>query len=348
MIVFAGCMSGCDPLTYGQTTLLEPDQAPMAERGALSVDNRFFVASGNQILELLPQPDGSHQTQVVHQRDDCAFSGMAANGSKIYAACTCLGSAMELNGQSMGMPGGMPGGMPAWSDLIRIDLQRAPTDPNFIATTQLGDDKLYPNGMAVDDRGDIYITNTFAVIFQMLSLFPPEMVDAITRVRITDEENFTITKRTALPSTMGGLTPNGIQIKGDRLWFVSMNVLYKARIGYYGLYDLGVVYTTDIMHMFDDFAILPGNVVAITEFNTMATMLATFFPDAGPPASDPSQLTFVSTGPGPYAWFSGEVVRRHILPGIIPSSATAVEDTAGPALYVTDFFQGGLYRVPLD
>lgn len=334
LIVSIGFLSGCDITTEGHTVLLDPDEAPQAERGGVAADNRFFMISGNQILEL----DGAHQTSVIYQREDCVFSGMATVGSTIYGACTALGNAIEINGQATGLP--------KWSDLVRIDLAKAPSDPKYIAETRLGDDSLYPNGMAVDAKGDIYITNTFAVIFQLLPRFSADAIDAISRVRIVDEENFTISKTSALPADQGGMSPNGIQIQGDRLWFVSMNVLYEAQIGDEGLVNLKNIYQTRLVRMFDDFAILPGNRVAIAEFNTVGLVADVLFPNAQQSGA-PSQLTFVSTGTGPEALRAGKVIRKHLLPDIIPSSATLVNDAEGAALYVTDYFNGGLYRVDL-
>jgi len=339
-MVFAGYLSGCEiEPTEGYTTILDADQAPLAERGGVATDNRFFLASGNQILELLPQPDGTQQTEVIYEREECTISGMAVAGSKIYAACTALNNAMKINGQTTGLP--------VWSDLVRIDLLQAPNDPGHIAETRLADGELFANGMAVDNKGDIYITNTFGAVFKMFKLFPEDALSAVIRVRITDEDAFSISKTTVVPVALGGLTPNGIQIKGDRLWFVSVNVLYEAKIAEEGLVDLKKVYQTKMLRMFDDFAILPGNAVAITEFDIIGTFMSMLFPNAEPSGASP-QLTFVSTGPGPGAFRAGKVTREHLLPDFIPSSATVVNDAEGPALYVTSYFNGGLYRVDLE
>lgn len=335
LVVFAGCLSGCDIATEGHTILLDQEEAPMAERGGVTTNNRFFLASGKQILKL----DGAHQTTVIYQGEDCVISGMATVGSTIYAACTTLGSAIKIDGQDAGLPKS--------SDLIRIDLSKAPSDPMYIAKTQLAGNELYPNGMAVDDSGDIYITNTYSSTFQLLPRFSEDNIDAITRVRINDEDNFTISTTTALPAAQGGMSPNGIQIQGDRLWFVSENVLFEAQIGEDGLNNLKKIYQTGLLRMFDDFAILPGNLVAIAEFNIVDFLMSSF-PNAQSNAAASSQLTFVSTGNGPDARRAGMVTRKHLLPDIIPSSVSVITDAEGPALYVTDYAKGGLYRVDLD
>ncbi|MDA8138347.1 MAG: hypothetical protein M0036_06780 [Desulfobacteraceae bacterium] len=341
LVLFVGLMGGCDTPDSDLSVLVDPSQLPSTERGVLAADNRFFIDAGNGIYELLSQSNGARTTQLVTQRSDCQFSGLAAAGSKLYAACTASGTAINLGGQTFAMP--------AWSDLVRIDLARPASDPKRISTTRLGDEKLFPNGMAVNDKGDIYITNTFGLLFRMLNLFSSEVIPAIVRVRVTGESPFAIEKTSVLPAVQGGMEPNGIQIRGDRLWFVSMNVLYEAQIVSSGLRNLKKIYEADSKRVFDDFAVLPGNVLAIAEIPTPISLLAIFFPNTWPPSNAPSQLTFIATGSGPYSSCAGQMVGRYVLKGdITPSSATAVTDAYGPALYVTDFFFGGLYRVALD
>lgn len=317
--------------TFRTSTVIDPARHPSTERVVVARDGRVFIAAGNAIWEVVTQPDGSHRTKMLARGTDCVFSGLAARDNLLYGACTASSSS----------------GLPASSDLVRIDLLRSASDPKKIVSAPLGDTMLFPNGMAVDDRGDIYVTNSFSAIFQLMSLFTLETIPALVRVRVTDQDPFTIQRQMVLPAALAGLAPNGIQISGDRLWFVSSNLLYQAEIGHLGLKNLTIVYQNAVNRMFDDFAVLPGNVVAITEFPTIPLLLSLLFPDA-PPSLDPSQLLFVSTGPGPYAVLAGQVVHRHFFElGIIPSSAVAVDDAEGSALYVTDFFSGGLYRVPL-
>jgi hypothetical protein len=55
----------------------------------------------------------------------------------------------------------------------------------------------------------------------------------------------------------------------------------------------------------------------------------------------------VSIGSGPDSPPTVKVTRKHLLPDFSPSSATVVNDAEGPALYVTSYFDGGLYRVDI-
>ena len=126
-ILFAGFLFGCDTTTEGYTTLLDSDQAPLAERGGVAMDNQFYVASGNQILQLSSGPDGTQQTSLIYEREDCAITGMATTSSKIYAACTTSRNPQAAaNGQPT---------LPQRSELVRIDLSKAPSDPTRIAET---------------------------------------------------------------------------------------------------------------------------------------------------------------------------------------------------------------------
>lgn len=330
---------GCD--FADPVMLVDPSDVPSTENGAISLDNRFFFVGGNSIYELIKQPDGSHDYEVIVQRDDCTFGGLTADATRLYAACTSEGSSLNMMGMEFPFPG--------WSELVRVDLQRDESDPNRVASALLAEDNMFPNGMAVDSRGDIYITNTYSNIFQLLNLFPPEVIPAIVRVRITDDDPFTIQKKTVLSALAGGMQPNGIQIRGDRLWFVSMNVLHEAEIYYYGLRYMREVYSTSMTRLFDDFAVLPDNILAIAEDPTVNTLIAALLPDLVLPSPNPSQLTFVSTGPSPVSWRAGQVIDElSFYPDLLPSSATYIEDDEGPALYVTSFFRGGLYRIGLE
>ena len=334
IVMSIGLVSACDSPTGSTEILVDPAEIPSTERGVLAMDNRFFFIGGGTLYELLTQPDGTPHYEVVTQRDDCDFSGLAADDDKLYAACAATGFSIELSGQTLAMP--------SWSELVRVDLLRPASDPKRVTSVHLSDGNMLPNGMAVDDRGDIYITNTFAVIFRLTNMFSAETIPAVTRVRVTDESSFQIEKHAVLSSIQGGMAPNGIQIRGDRLWFVSANTLYEARIGNYGLRNMKKIYQAGAKRMFDDFAVLPDNTLAIAEFPTPLSLMAILFPDSWPSPNAPSQLTFVSTQ-------TGEAIHNYPLDSkIVPSSVLYIVDDQGPALYLTDFFFGGLYRVCLE
>jgi hypothetical protein len=315
------------------TILVEPEEIPSTENGVLADDNRFFFIGDNALYELLTQPDGRHRYEVVTKRDDCVFSGLTADGTKLYATCIAIS-------QNISTGSALNVALVLWSDIVRVDLSKDVSDPARIATARLEGRYFYPNGMAVDDSGDIYISNSYSVVG---ALFFFKIDPAILRVRVVDEEGFQIEKKAVVPMAQGGLTPNGVQIKGDDLWFVSGSELYHAKIEDDGLSPPTSVYAAPSSRVFDDFTILPNNILAIAEIPMPFSLESILKPNSWPPADEPSQITYVSISP-----FEGarEVVYEYEMAHpITPSSVTFVTDRAGPAIYITDYFFGGLYRV---
>lgn len=324
--------------SYELNTIFKPDEIPQTtnngihtENGALVDGNRFFFIHDNAIYELISQPHGTFQYQTVVQIDNCPFIGLTAHGSLLYGACVSPSFSS-------------PFAPPISSTLIRVDLSLDESHPQHVASTQLHGRNFSPNGMAVDDRGDIFISNSLSTIGGML---PIKNLPAVIRVRIVDEENFTIQKKDVIPAGgVSGVEPNGVQIKGDRLWLSCGTNLYEAEIVNDGLRDIHLIYQTIPSRFLDDFTILPDNIIAITEIPFPFTIRALLFPNSWPPANQPSKLRFISTGPNAYANTAGEVIEEYIFdPSIAPSSVTLIQDDDGPAFYVTDVLVGGLYLI---
>jgi len=327
ILVFVGSVGACDT-----ATLVKPTSVPSSERGATAEGNRFFFIGGHSLFELVAKPDGTNEAATVMQRSDCKLSGLAAAGSKLYMTCTAFGSPNTAE-KAVGVTPTI------WSDLIRVDLRKATSDPAHVRTTTLEGPGFFPNGMALDQRGDIYISNSYSSIASLASMEPHP---AIVRVSVINERTFQIEKVPVLSEKDGGSFPNGVQIQGNRLWLASGSALYEAKLGSLGLESVRIIYTIAASRMFDDFAVLPDNVLAIAEIPTPGFSGAATWP----PVDDPSQLTFISVGPEAIPDQAGKVIGEHKFEyPIAPSSATLVMDREGPALYVTDYFFGGLYRV---
>jgi hypothetical protein len=300
--------------SYEVKTLITPDEIPYTENGALVDGNRFFFIGGNAIYEGNVQPDGSFQYEVVVETDNCQFTGLTAHDSLLYGACIVPLTTL------MGMP------IPKLSKLFRVDLSLDESQPQRIASTKLHGRFFAPNGMAADDRGDIFVSNSLSTIGMLL---PIENLPAVIRVRVVDEENFTIKKKEVVSAGTGGLEPNGVQIKGNRLWLSGGRNLYEAEIVEKGLKNIHLIYQTGTARMFDDFAVLPDNIIAISDFAL---------------GNKPAKLRFISTGPGPYSDKAGEVIEEYKFDSsITPSSVTLMENEDGPAFYVTDYLGSGLY-----
>lgn len=326
MLYFA---CGCET-----TTLVQPEDVQFTENGTVTDDGRFFFIGSSAIYELIAAADGTYDHKAITTRDDCVFSGLTSEKEDtLYAACTASKEPASDGGVAM----------PLWSDLIRVDLTKDESDPARVATTRLRGRNFFPNGMAVDERGFIYISNTMS---SMAALLTGKVNPAVIRVRVVDEEKFEIKKKPVVSMAEGGLAPNGLQIEGDRLWFVSGSTLYEAQIVKKGLRNLRPIYIASSTRMFDDFAVLPEGIIVIAEIPSPMTLGSLIQPDSWPPANDPSQLTFVSTGADSLPVPAGGVIFEYEFEHpMTPSSVTLVEDDNGPALYVTDYFSGGLHRV---
>ena len=318
-------LGGCET-----RTLIEPGEMPNTENGTVIDGNRYFFIGGATLFELLEQPDGRYEAAPLTHRDDCGFSGLTSDpaDSTLYVACTA----------SEPSPSGSFASI-LWSDLIRVELPVDASQPARISTTRLEETNFFPNGMAVDRAGDIYISNSYSTIASILF---GETHPAMIRVSITDEALFDIEKTPVLSIEQGGPFPNGVQIQGDRLFWVGGDAVSEARIQPTGLADIAPVYTAPEGRMFDDLAILPGHILAIAE-------IPSFLTGEWPPPPDASgQLTFVSVGPRAHSRCGNEVVFEYVFePPILPSSAMLLMDDAGPALIVTDYLNGGIHSVSL-
>ena len=315
--------------SYELKTLLKPDDLPpgnmgtFAENGVLADGNRFFFIQDTSIYELTSQPDGTVQYETALKTKNCTFSGLTSHDSLLYAACTIFSKGT--------------------TKLYRVDLSLDESHPQRVASTRLYKSGFAPNGMAVDDRGDIFMSNSMGTELGMI-LAPANRLPVIIRVRVVDEENFTIKKKGVVPAGgVIGIEPNGLQIREDRLWLACENNLYEAEIVKKGLKGFHRIYQAKSSRFFDDFTVLPENIIALTEIPhpfRIGNMIGY------PPENKPSKLLFVSTGPGPYSNKAGEVVEEYVFdPSIVPSSVALMEDEEGPAFYITDVLVGGIHLI---
>lgn len=309
-------------------------ELPSSENGASTMD-RFFVVGGASIYELTSGRGGTRSVEAIVTRDDCLFGGLTSHGAYLYAACTNI-AVVEL-------PGSDPMSFPLWSDLVRVDLDLDDADPGRIMAASLDGDNLFPNGMAVDDNGSIYISNSYAFLAPAIGLSGSP---ALIEVRVIDEATFDIGQVGALDAMAGGFSPNGLQIHDERLFLASFNQLFEGTITDAGVEDMSLIYETEPSNIFDDFAILPYDILAVAEItNPFTSFVEMIYPGTSHADTPTSQLTYVAT----QGSRAGEVVHEHPFdPEVAPSSATLVVDETGLCLYVTDYFSGGLQRVSFE
>ena len=318
-----------------EEVLIDPALLPSSERGALT-QGRYFVAGGGTIDEVVRQEDGTATLGRVHEEAGCVFSGLTAHRQYLYGACTTF--------VPVPVPGGPPTLFPVGAVLVRVDLDRPEGDARRVMRAPLRGPSLFPNGMATDARGRIYIANSYSFV---AGAFGQPASAALLRVDVNDEAAFTIAQSDLLSATEGFPVPNGVQIEGSTLYLSSLNRLYRGTLTRAGaLQGLTVVHEADPSSAFDDFAVLPGHKILLTELtNPFPAVAQLVYPGVSFPEEPLSRLALVELrGSG------SKLLHEHrFTGGVRPSSVTVVPegDDAPPALYVTDYFRGGVHRLSL-
>jgi hypothetical protein len=346
-IMFAGAfalLSACDVTL---TQRVSPSDLDLTERSAFTSDGRLFVIgarssdkldAGNWIVEVTKSSSGQYLTVdyvfgalegaeggVLGGKPlgaPCSFSGMAAHGQVLYAACFS--------------PDDMR------SSLFQVDTQAGtvragyfpPCDP---AASKTACSPFYANGMAVDAQGRIYVSNTYAHI----------SLDG-ENVAINVEGSHSLTQiivgpNPALPEKLvfetrdwfdgdiftDGVAPNGVQIENQVLYYAAGPNINAITIGDDGTAgDFRVHYRGPLLSYIDDFAVLDGRMA-----------LARTFPPAIVGLDRPSALGIVR-----------ELGTSSMSLDAIPSSVSYQADIpVGASLFpknslvVTCYFGGGLY-----
>jgi hypothetical protein len=276
LYVCAGC-------SVTVTQVVSPSELDSAERGSFTADGRFFAIgthpsgrsdSGAWIVEITRGSDGAYVSTnylagALEGTSDgtlsgspaggsCTFSGMKAQGTRIYAACV--------------------GVTPAWrAALLEIDTQArtvragtftscnaepaaAPCDPT----------RLYPNGMAIDASGRIYVSNMLEHL-QLANDVPSIEIEGTGSIRqivvsadAPDARTLSFTHRAWFGTDIvtDGLAPNGIQIAGQVLYYAAGANINRVDIGADGNAGAASVhYAGAALSYIDDFAVLDGRML---------------------------------------------------------------------------------------
>jgi hypothetical protein len=313
-----------------------------SEGSTFTPNGRLFVIGGSKpffksstglavdgitsIYEITKRSDGSYiNTSIVDgnvQGNPCYFGGITSVQYVLYATCT------YVNGLNYA------------STLYRVDLSKPQSDPSRIATAQLTTYAFQPNGISVDQNGDLYIPNSIAFLATVIYGVPN--VPAIVKVKITDPATFRISESNWLPALLGGYSPNGAAIHSNQLYLPSLNVIYRIPILANGSAGIPVpVYQAPKTNMFDMVTVLPGNLLAVPEItNPDPNTVQLIYPGTPPATTLTTQITLIdltsgkSLGAAPFPSYAR------------PSSVTVSQGNLFPlgTAVITDAIgSGGLY-----
>jgi hypothetical protein len=329
------------------TEAVEPTQLDFTERGVFTQSGRFFVIGarpddqpdmGAWIVEMSKgSADGSYvTTDLVAGRDEgtvdgklgsaprgepCTFSGMAVQGELLYATCVLSDSSRAA--------------------LLQVDLTARTVRAGYFTTCNFEPaasdcqfSQLYPNGMAVDAAGRIYVSDTSAHAGELVGDAARHTLTQISVDAAASKDGKLVFRHRAWFSAdifTDGLAPNGIQIDGDVLYYAAGSNINKIRIRADGSAgEFRVHYTGPLDVLIDDFNLHEGEI---------------FLALVVPPA-------VVGLSAAPWSDVAHETGRYDMPVDAIPSSVSyqpegrALHIFPKDSLVLTSYFGGGVQVLP--
>lgn len=308
VLLSALVLSGCKAIT----TVIDRDAMPTSENGFFTESGRFFVASGEMLYEVESSPEDEYQLRLEQQGEfegkACTFSGLTAQGEVLYTTCVETGGILGMGNDKY---------------FVRIDLTQEGEQRMQYVPFPENLQGVYPNGMAVDSAGAVYVSNS-------TSLLQIE-TGVIYKLTIEDLSPMSVNFQPWLGRDQVELFPNGIQIAEGNLYFVNGPSLKRMAILEDGPGAIEEIYRVGLFGFIDDFALAGGKV---------------YLARLGVPVDpvDYQAIVVVSVEENRL----GKRIKNIKLDGIIPSSVAFSErDGLFPesALLVTDFFNGGLFQI---
>lgn len=315
-----------------------------SENGAYAKQGRFFIVGGqvpiyfnqSSIFEVVKNDDSGYENISIVDGEingnQCYFGGLTSKANKLYSACVQM-AFVELPGFPQ------PLFLPVANKLYVVDLDQPTDSEDYITTTLLQTPLLSSNGMAVDNNGDLYISNSMSF---MANLSGIPGVPAIVKVSLGD----TITETPWLTADQGGMSPNGLQHQNGSLYLASGNSLTKIQIQEDGTAgEVTPVYMADPAILIDDFDI-KNNIIAASQIKTIIPdIVLMLYPDAVIPEEPISKVVLINTRNGKELGeqsFSGKALPSSVKFGKWPLFEPY-------SLIVTDAIgTGGLYQLTIE
>lgn len=256
-----------------------PSALDATERSSFTSDGRLFVIGvrpdelaelRGTLAEVVRTSDGGHSTRDVVEGtlegtvdgriggapagDPCVFSGMKAQGMRIYAACVA-----QTNYRAA---------------LLEVDLSAGTVRAGYFtscnaepSTSPCASSRIYPNGMGIDAQGRIYVSDMFSHI--MLTADVPtisvEGSGTIEQIVVDSSESapgvlkFTHHVWFKADILADGLFANGIQIDGNTLYYAAGANINRVSIEPDGTAgQFGVHYRGAALSTIDDFCMVDG------------------------------------------------------------------------------------------
>lgn len=298
--------------------LVSPSLIKSTERGVL-LNGRYFVGGQHGIHEIKRSADSSPNCKIdagsgltvcllvstVYGADQCDYSGMTADNTYLYAACT-------VADKTAAIPLLAP---PKRAALFRVKPAAGSSTAEEVKSKPFATPVWY-NGMTVLDSNTLLMTPSA----------PLGTKSAIVKLKITNTLTLDHTIKEWLPGSPLYLLNNGVTVSNGHVYFVGGQNLWRIPVKNDGSAGLPfLLYQTTLNQTMDDLTV-KGDWVVVTEIGIINGLGL-------------NSLTFVhKTGFGPTVKLWTGLTQ---LSGVVVDPGTF--GTPG-AFIATSYFQGGVYR----
>lgn len=299
-------------------TLVSPATLKSTER-AVFLNGRYFVAGTEGIHEVKRTADSGDHCKIdpgsgftvcqlvstVYGADQCEYSGMTADNTYLYAACT-------VPDKTAAIPLLAP---PKRAALFRVKPAAGSSTATEVKIKPFATPVFY-NGMTMLGANTLLMTPSA----------PLGTKSAIVKLTITNTLTLDHTIKEWLPGSPLYLLNNGVTVNNGHVYFVGGQNLWRIQVKSDGSAGLPILlYQTTVNHTMDDL-VVKGDWIAVAEIGIVNGLGL-------------NSLTFVhKTGLAPvYKLWTGLTQ----LSGVVVDPGTF--GTPG-AFIATSYFQGGVYR----